>query len=276
MEIRHPSHPADALQYSTERLRQEFLVEGLFEAGEIHLVYTHHDRMLLGGAAPLAKSIVIENIPELRTNYFLERREVGIINIGREGAVHVDDETHNLGPRECLYVGLGRRRLAFSSTDPEHPARFYLVSAPAHRALPTRKATLAEAEPEHVGADAQSNRRIIYRFIHEGGIKSCQLMMGMTVLAPNNLWNTMPAHLHDRRSEVYLYFDLDEGARVFHLMGSPNATRHLVVANEQVVISPSWSIHAGVGTSHYTFIWAMAGENYTFQDMDPVSLNELR
>ncbi|MCL6515500.1 5-dehydro-4-deoxy-D-glucuronate isomerase [Alicyclobacillus sp.] len=276
MEIRHPIHPRDAVTFSTERMRQEFLVQGLFQPGAVKWVYTHHDRMLIGGAVPVNEPVTVSRLAELHTEYLLERRELGIVNIGGPGTVTVDGEAYELARRECLYVGLGKRELVFASVDPEQPARFYLVSAPAHRAHPTRKTGPEDAEFEKLGSDDQSNRRTLYRFIHQNGIQSCQLMLGMTELAPNNLWNTMPAHLHDRRSEIYLYFDLDPTARVFHFFGEPGETRHLVVANEEAVISPSWSIHSGVGTRSYTFIWAMAGENYTFKDMDPVAMDDLR
>lgn len=276
MEIRHATNPADVKHYTTDRLRSEFLIENLMVPGELKAVYTHHDRFITGGAVPTAGKIKLDVGDALRTEYFLERREIGIINVGGSGKIHVDGETYALGKQDCLYIGLGNKEVYFESDDAAQPAKFYLASCPAHRSLPTRKVALSEAQPQHLGSLSESNERTIYRYIHADGVQSCQLMLGMTLLKPNNMWNTMPAHLHDRRMEVYFYFDMNENARVFHFMGEPNETRHLVVKNEQAVISPSWSIHSGVGTSNYTFIWAMAGENYTFSDMDPVAMSDLR
>ncbi|WP_273122372.1 5-dehydro-4-deoxy-D-glucuronate isomerase [Bacillus weihaiensis] len=276
MEIRHATNPTDFKTYTTERLRHDFLIESLFVQGELNMTYSHYDRVVTGGAIPTSQSLKLEDQDSLKTNYFLERREVGIINIGAEGNVVVDGKSYTLNKRDCLYVGLGNEEVVFESANAEDPAKFYLVSTPAHKQYPTKKAPIEDAEPTHLGADSESNKRTIYKYIHADGIQSCQLMMGMTLLEPNNMWNTMPAHLHDRRMEVYLYFDMDENSRVFHFMGQPNETRHILVKNEQAVLSPPWSIHSGVGTSNYTFIWAMAGENYTFTDMDAVSMDELK
>ncbi|XQY92920.1 5-dehydro-4-deoxy-D-glucuronate isomerase [Metabacillus sp. HB246100] len=276
MEIRHATNPTDFKSYTTERLRHDFLIESLFVQGELNMTYSHYDRVVTGGAIPTSQSLKLEDQDSLKTNYFLERREVGIINIGAEGNVVVDGKSYTLNKRDCLYVGLGNEEVVFESANAEDPAKFYLVSTPAHKQYPTKKAPIEDAEPTHLGADSESNKRTIYKYIHADGIQSCQLMMGMTLLEPNNMWNTMPAHLHDRRMEVYLYFDMDENSRVFHFMGQPNETRHILVKNEQAVLSPPWSIHSGVGTSNYTFIWAMAGENYTFTDMDAVSMDELK
>ncbi|HJV46641.1 MAG TPA: 5-dehydro-4-deoxy-D-glucuronate isomerase [Bacillota bacterium] len=276
MEIRYAANPIDAKHYTTERLRKEYLIENLFVEGEIHMTYSHHDRFIMGGAVPIEEKLYVQGAESLRTNYFLERREMGIINIGNSGLIWVDGEEFTLEKKDCLYIGLGKKEVSFQSMDPEKPARFYFVSSLAHKEYPIQKLGIEQAQPQHLGSDNESNKRTIYRYIHEDGIKSCQLMLGMTVLAPNNMWNTMPAHIHDRRMEAYLYFDLDQNARVFHFMGEPNETRHLVVSNEQVVISPSWSIHSGVGTSNYTFIWAMAGENYTVKDMDWVDMKDLK
>ncbi|APH05788.1 5-dehydro-4-deoxy-D-glucuronate isomerase [Bacillus weihaiensis] len=276
MEIRHATNPTDFKSYTTESLRHDFLIESLFVQGELKMTYSHYDRVVTGGAIPTSQPLKLEDQDSLKTNYFLERREVGIINIGAEGNVVVDGKSYTLNKRDCLYVGLGNEEVVFESANAENPAKFYLVSTPAHKQYPTKKAPIEDAEPTHLGADSESNKRTIYKYIHADGIQSCQLMMGMTLLEPNNMWNTMPAHLHDRRMEVYLYFDMDENSRVFHFMGQPNETRHLLVKNEQAVLSPPWSIHSGVGTSNYTFIWAMAGENYTFTDMDAVSMDELK
>ncbi|MDQ0229258.1 5-dehydro-4-deoxy-D-glucuronate isomerase [Metabacillus malikii] len=276
MEIRHTTNPTDFKAYQTERLRSEFLMESLFVQGEINLVYSHYDRVVTGGAIPTTGSLKLEDPDTLKTEYFLERREVGIINIGAEGTVLVDGEAYTLNKRDCLYVGLGNKEVLFESNNAADPAKFYIVSTPAHKQYPTKKAPIEEAEPTRLGSDSESNKRTIYKYIHGDGIQSCQLMMGMTLLEPNNMWNTMPAHTHDRRMEVYLYFDMEPESRVFHFMGQPNETRHIVVQNEQAVLSPPWSIHSGVGTSNYTFIWAMGGENYTFTDMDTVKMEDLK
>ncbi|MCL7748234.1 5-dehydro-4-deoxy-D-glucuronate isomerase [Halalkalibacter alkaliphilus] len=276
MEIRHATSPVGIKQNTTEQLRNEFLIESLFVAGEINMVYSHYDRVIVGGAIPTTQALTLDAGDALKTDYFLERREIGIVNIGPKGKVIVDGEEFELNKRDCLYVGLGKKEVTFHSEDQTNPARFYLVSATAHKEYPTKVLPIADAEPTKLGSDSESNNRTIYKYIHDGGLQSCQLMMGMTLLEPNNMWNTMPAHVHDRRMEVYLYFDMDEESRVFHFMGEPSETRHLVVKNEDAVISPPWSIHSGVGTKNYTFIWAMAGENYTFKDMDFVKMEDLK
>ncbi|WP_206659642.1 5-dehydro-4-deoxy-D-glucuronate isomerase [Halobacillus litoralis] len=277
MEVRYATNPTDAKQYDGERLRSEFLIESLFVEGEVNMVYSHYDRVITGGAVPTVKPLKLEDSETLKTEFFLERREIGIINISDgKGKVIVNGETFELNKRDCLYVGRGNEDVQLDSVDASQPARFYLASATAHKEYPTKKLPIEEATPAKLGSDAESNNRTIYKYIHEDGLQSCQLMMGMTLLAPNNMWNTMPPHVHDRRMEAYLYFDMDEDSRVFHFMGKPDETRHMVVKNEQVVLSPPWSIHSGVGTNNYTFIWAMAGENYTFTDMDHVKMDELK
>ncbi|MFC0473316.1 5-dehydro-4-deoxy-D-glucuronate isomerase [Halalkalibacter kiskunsagensis] len=276
MEIRHATNPVDSKQYTTEKLRNEFLIESLFVSGEINMVYSHYDRVVVGGAIPTSQALTLDAGDALKTDYFLERREIGIVNIGPKGKVVVDGEEFELNKRDCLYVGLGKKEVTFHSVDPSNPARFYLVSTNAHKEYPTKVLPIADAEPTKLGSDSESNNRTIYKYVHADGLQSCQLMMGMTLLEPNNMWNTMPAHVHDRRMEVYLYFDMDEESRVFHFMGEPNETRHIVVKNEDAVLSPPWSIHSGVGTNNYTFIWAMAGENYTFTDMDFVKMEDLK
>lgn len=277
MEVRYATNPTDFKNYDGERLRSDFLVESLFVEGEINMVYSHYDRVITGGAVPTVKPLKLEDAETLKTEFFLERREVGIINISDgKGKVTVDGETYELNKRDCLYVGRGNEDVQLDSADASQPARFYLASATAHKEHPTKKLPIEEATPTKLGSDAESNNRTIYKYIHEDGLQSCQLMMGMTLLAPNNMWNTMPPHVHDRRMEAYLYFDMDEESRVFHFMGKSDDTRHLVVKNEQVVLSPPWSIHSGVGTNNYTFIWAMAGENYTFTDMDHVKMDEFK
>jgi 4-deoxy-L-threo-5-hexosulose-uronate ketol-isomerase len=276
MEIRHSVHPKHAKHYTTEELREDFLIERLFTNGEINMTYSHEDRVVIGGAVPTNSSLELKAGDVLKTDYFLERREVGIINISSSGTVTVDGEEYRLNKKDCLYVGKENESVSFKSDDPSSPAKFYFVSTLAHTNYPTQKIEIEKAEPVHLGSISESNERTIYKYIHSEGIQSCQLMMGMTLLEPNNMWNTMPAHIHDRRMEAYLYFDLDESARVFHFMGEPNETRHLVVQNEQGVISPGWSIHSGVGTGNYTFIWAMAGENYTFTDMEFIDMKDLK
>ncbi|WP_456276480.1 5-dehydro-4-deoxy-D-glucuronate isomerase [Bacillus sp. AK128] len=276
MEIRHTTNPVDFKSYTTERLRDDFLIDSLFCKGQINMTYSHYDRVVVGGAIPTDQELKLEDQDTLKTDYFLERREVGIINIGAEGIVIVDGQAYTLNKRDCLYVGLGKKEILFKSSAILDPAKFYFVSTPAHKQYPTKIAPIEDAEPTHLGVDSESNKRTIYKYIHADGIQSCQLMMGMTILEPNNMWNTMPAHLHDRRMEVYLYFDMERHSRVFHFMGEPKETRHLVVENQQAVLSPPWSIHSGVGTSNYSFIWAMAGENYTFTDMDLVKMDELK
>lgn len=277
METRYTTNPADFKSYDGEKIRNDFLIEDLFVQGEIKFVYSHYDRLIMGGAVPTTELLKLDE-QELRTEYFLERREVGIINISENvGKITVDGETYELNKRDCLYVGKGNKEVTLESPNAENPAKFYIVSATAHKSYPTKKLAIDEATPAHLGADSASNKRTIYKYIHGDGIQSCQLMLGMTLLAPNNMWNTMPAHVHDRRMEAYLYFDMDnKDSRVFHFMGKPDDTRHIVVKNEQAIISPPWSIHSGVGTNNYTFIWAMAGENYTFDDMDHVKMEDLK
>ncbi|KMK74389.1 5-dehydro-4-deoxy-D-glucuronate isomerase [Alkalihalobacillus pseudalcaliphilus] len=277
LDIRYEVSPKDVKRYTTEELRESFLVESLFNEGEIAFSYSHYDRLIVGGAIPTKEELKLVIKEELKTDYFLERREVAIIHIGGgKGQVNVNGETYQLDKRDCLYVGKGNEDVTLHSVDVNEPARYYLVSATAHKEYPTKLLPIAEAEPNHLGSDAESNNRTIYKYVHADGIQSCQLMVGMTLLEPNNMWNTMPAHIHDRRMEAYLYFDMEPASRVFHFMGQPNETRHLVIQNEQVVISPPWSIHSGVGTSNYTFIWAMAGENYTFKDMDFIAMEDLK
>jgi len=276
MDIRHASHPAEVKTFDTRRLRQEFLIETLFVPDRLVLTYSHVDRFIVGGAVPVNGPVKLEADPKtIGAATFLERREAGIINVGGKGTITVDGTVYEMENKDCLYVGLGVKDVTFASADPKNPAKFYLNSVPAHQTYPTVKAAISEAMPQHLGSITNSNERTIYRYIHTGGIRSCQLVMGMTLLKPSNMWNTMPCHTHVRRSEVYFYFDMPEDGVVFHFMGEPRETRHLVVRNEQAVISPSWSIHSGVGTCNYTFIWGMAGENQTFEDMDPVAMKDL-
>jgi len=261
---------------STAELRTHFLIESLFEPDRFEAVYTHYDRVIVGGIMPGHTSVELASFDNLKTPYFLERRELGLINVGGTGSVTVDGLEYNLEKLDALYIGKGSREVTFQSYDADEPARFFLMSAPAHQAYPTTRLAKQDANPTRLGTRETANERTIYKYIHGGGIASCQLVMGLTVLEPGSVWNTMPAHVHDRRMEAYCYFDLPAEHRVFHLMGPPDQTRHLVVANNQAVISPPWSIHSGCGTASYSFIWGMAGENMDFADMDFVPISDLR
>ncbi|HIF9501198.1 TPA: 5-dehydro-4-deoxy-D-glucuronate isomerase [Photobacterium damselae] len=276
MEIRQPIHSAHAKQLDTAGLREQFLIENLFQAGQINLTYSHIDRIIVGAAVPTETAIAFEGGKEIGVDFFLQRRELGVINIGEPGLVVVDGQTYEIGAREAIYIGMGAQDIRFESVSAEQPARFYLNCAPAHHAYPTRKITREDAAPETLGNQENCNVRTIYKYLHPAVLPTCQLLMGMTELAPGSLWNTMPCHTHERRMEVYLYFDMNQDNVVFHYMGEPQETRHLVVRNEQAVISPSWSIHSGVGTAAYTFIWGMVGENQTFHDMDHVAISDLK
>ncbi|OCH06206.1 5-dehydro-4-deoxy-D-glucuronate isomerase [Aliivibrio fischeri] len=276
MEIRQPIHSDHAKQLDTAGLREQFLIEGMFQENQITLTYSHIDRIIVGGVVPTSESVSFEGGKEIGVDFFLQRRELGIINIGQAGRVIVDGVTYDIAAREAMYVGMGAEEISFESVDQQDPARFYLNCAPAHHAYPTRKITREEASPETLGNQENCNVRTIYKYLHPSVLPTCQLLMGMTELAPGSLWNTMPCHTHERRMEVYLYFDMKDDNIVFHYMGEPQETRHMVVRNEQAVISPSWSIHSGVGTSSYTFIWGMVGENQTFHDMDHVAMTDIK
>ena len=275
MEIRYANHPQDVKLYDSERLREQFLIKELFVKDEIKLVYSHVDRMITGGAQPL-RPLTLQASKEIGATYFLERRELGIINIGGSGTVTVNGEPFVLDSKEGLYIGMGVKEVIFASSDLQNPAKFYLNSAPAHKAYPTVKVGLDKARKLQLGSIAEANQRTINQYIHPDVLRSCQLVMGMTVLEQGSVWNTMPCHTHERRMEVYLYFNMTDNDLVFHYMGEPQETRHIVVRNEQAVISPSWSIHSGVGTRNYTFIWGMVGENQTFTDMDAVAMSSLK
>ena len=276
MEIRYASSNKDAKNYDTQRLRDEYLIENLFMENEIKLVYSHIDRIIVGGIFPITEKIKLKGEKELGSNFFLERRELGIINIGGPGIIILDDEEFSLNNKDAIYVGLGIKEVFFKSLDIKNPAKFYLNSAPAHCKYPTALITLEKARKLKMGDISTSNKRIINQYIHPDVCKSCQLVMGMTVLEDCSVWNSMPTHTHDRRMEVYFYFDMNENTRIFHFMGEPNETRHIIMKNEEAVISPSWSIHSGAGTASYTFIWGMAGENQTFTDMDHIEMKNLR
>jgi 4-deoxy-L-threo-5-hexosulose-uronate ketol-isomerase len=270
---------ADPVRYkrmTTEELRETFLVEDLFKPGTVELVYADLDRTVIGSAVPLATPLTLETQPELRATYFTERRELGVLNVGGKGSVEVEGTKYSLDKLDCLYVGRGNPKVVFSSDDAANPAQFYLLSYPAHAVYPTTLAKKEDADVVHLGSLETCNKRTIYRLIHLNGVKSCQLVMGFTQLAEGSNWNTMPPHTHNRRSEVYFYFDLGEQDRVMHLMGPGDETRHLVMADKQVVLSPGWSIHAGVGTRAYTFCWGMGGENQVYDDMDPVPVTSLK
>ena len=275
MEIRYSPNPEAYQRLNTDELRGAFLIESLFTPGQLDLVYTDVDRAIVGSAVPTSSAIKLSADAELRAAYFCERREVGVLNIGGNGAIDVDGKQYELGKLDCLYLGRGSQNVSFTSKDAANPAVFYLLSYPAHTSYPTTLATTKEATPVELGSAADANRRTIYKYIHTGGIKSCQLVMGFTKLQEGAVWNTMPAHTHTRRSEIYVYFDLGK-RRVMHFMGKPQETRHLVVAEKQALISPSWSIHSGCGTGAYTFCWGMGGENQTFEDMDPAPVETLR
>lgn len=276
MNIRYANNPKDSRFYTTDELRANYLVEKIFVQGELNLTYSHVDRIIFGGAVPVGGLIGLDAGRELGVQYFLERRELGVINLGGTGTVTLDGEEYKLENRDGLYVGAGIKAVKFGSEDNENPAKFYINSAPAHTSYPTVKIEISKANPVKLGSLETSNKRTIYQYVHPNVCKSCQLLMGMTILEPSCVWNTMPCHTHDRRMEVYFYFKMDSNSRVFHIMGEPGETRHLVVANEQAVISPSWSIHSGVGTGSYTFIWGMVGENQVFDDMDAIKTVDLR
>jgi 4-deoxy-L-threo-5-hexosulose-uronate ketol-isomerase len=276
MDIRFAIGKNETKTLDTEGLRENFLVSKLFQADKISLTYSHFDRMIIGGVFPVKKSVSLSNPTELRAEYFLERRELGIINIGGKGEVLVDGKKHGLKNLECLYVGKGVKKVVFSSVDKKSPAKYYLLSAPAHHVYPTAKFTKQQASPVALGDASTSNKRVVYKYIHKDGIQSCQLVMGLTVLETGSVWNSVPPHTHTRRMEVYLYFNLDAAHRLFHFMGDPQETRHIVMANDEAVISPPWGMHFGSGTSSYAFIWGMAGENLDYTDMDPVPISTIK
>ncbi|CAM3406723.1 5-dehydro-4-deoxy-D-glucuronate isomerase [Pseudostreptobacillus hongkongensis] len=277
MEVRYTHSPKDIEHYSTKELRDEFLVEKVFLPGEIKLTYTHNDRMIFGGVMPLDKELEIKLDKELGVNYFLERRELGVINIGGEGIIEIDGKLDNMKKQDGYYISRGTKEVKFKSVDKMNPAKFYVVSVPAHNDYPNVKISIDQIKPLEAGEDLTLNKRKIYQYIHPNICESCQLQMGYTILEPGSSWNTMPCHTHERRMETYVYFDFpSDYTKVFHLMGKPDETKHLVVGNEQAIISPSWSIHSGVGTTNYSFIWSMCGENITYTDMDMVDMNDLK
>jgi 4-deoxy-L-threo-5-hexosulose-uronate ketol-isomerase len=261
---------------TTQEVRDSFLIETLFKQDKIVMIYSDVDRAIAGSAVPMDKPLMLAAGQELRADYFCQRRELGILNIGHMGTVLVDGQRFNMDNRDGLYIGLGCQEISFVSANPYEPAIFYLLSYPAHDSYPTKHIKKTDAEPVHLGSHEESNKRTIYKLIHPGGVQSCQLVMGFTEMADGSVWNTMPPHTHERRMEVYMYFEVPDDNRVFHYMGQPQETRHIAVANGQAVISPSWSIHAGVGTRSYSFCWGMGGENQAFDDMDHLSIDEIR
>lgn len=286
MELRTAASPRDVKHYTTERLREEFLIQELFVPDAFKLVYSHIDRIITGAVMPVSKTMELTAGDELRAEYFLQRREMGVINIGGAGTVVIDGTSYDVDFKEGMYIGMGAKEISFASKDSTAPAKFYLNSTPAHKSYPTvlikPEGTpqdgvviiKSENKPE-LGSMEEANHRIITKYILPGQVESCQLVMGMTKLKPGSVWNTMPCHTHDRRMEVYLYFEMPEDALVMHYMGEPSETRHIVMRNEEAVISPSWSIHSGCGTRAYTFIWGMAGENQDFDDMDGVAMTDI-
>ncbi len=276
MEIRYTADPVRTKGMDTAGMRETFLVERMFEPGTVQLTYSDVDRAIVGSAVPTDYALSLSGGKELASDYFAERREVGVINIGAPGTVTVDGKAYVMDNRDGLYIGRGAKEIGFSSEKPEQLAAFYLLSYPAHASHPTKHVKIADAEPLHLGTQAESNERTIYKYFHPAGIKSCQLVMGLTELEEGCIWNTMPPHTHERRSEIYMYFDMPEDGALFHFMGKPDETRHIVVRNRQAVISPSWSIHGGAGTSNYKFIWGMGGENQDFSDMDNIVPGDMR
>lgn len=276
MEIRFQQSPKETAGMNTQELRSNFLMESVMQKDEINLLYTHYDRVIMGGVMPVNKTITLPTYDALKAGYFLERREIGIINVAGDGEVIVNGKAFAVNKLDCLYVGMGNEKIQFKSSKKNAPAKFYLLSAPAHKAYKVQLMKKEKAAPVELGAVTTANQRTIYKYIHADGIKSCQLVMGLTILKDGSVWNTMPTHVHDRRMEAYFYFDLPENQKVIHLMGQPAETRHLVVGNDQAIISAPWSIHSGCGTSNYGFIWGMAGENYNYTDMDMINLNDLK
>jgi 4-deoxy-L-threo-5-hexosulose-uronate ketol-isomerase len=276
MKVIHQVHPEDFAKYNTQQIRDKFLLESLIATDKIEAVYTHYDRMVIGAATPVVQVLELGTYEPLKSENFLDRREIGIVNIAGHGAITVEGERFEMDKLDCLYIGMGKTRISFSSEKETEPAKFIFFSCPAHQSYPTRLMKPAEALPAELGSLDNNNHRVINKYIHMDGIRSCQLVLGVTNFKKGSIWNTMPPHLHDRRMESYFYFDLPEGQRVIHFMGEPTETRHMFLNNEQAILSPSWSIHSGAATASYSFIWAMAGENMVFTDMDPVPVMNLK
>jgi 4-deoxy-L-threo-5-hexosulose-uronate ketol-isomerase len=280
MDIRYSVNPEDFKRYTTEEIRKEFLYTNLYQADTVQAFYTHVDRVVTLGCMPVNEEVSIDKGIDIwhnfGTHYFLERREIGIFNIGGDGSITVDDKKYELGYKDCLYITMGAKVVTFASKDAAKPAKFYMASTPAHRSYETRLLKLEDANHRPIGDAAHCNKRTINQFIHPDVLPTCQLSMGMTALDAGSNWNTMPAHTHERRMEVYTYFEIPDDQAVFHMMGQGSETRHILMHNEEAVYSPSWSIHSGVGTTNYTFIWAMGGENQTFDDMDEIAIKDLK
>ena len=276
LDIRYANHPEDSKYYTTEELRQHYLIENVFVADEIALTYSHQDRMIAGGAMPVSGELKLGSTKELGTEFFLERREMGIINVGGKGTVVLDGKEYELNFKDGIYIGMGTKEIVFKSDDKSKPAKFYINSCPAHKTYPTVYITKDMAVHRPLGTEENMNKRVVNQYVNPAVCESCQLAMGMTELAVGSSWNTMPSHTHERRMEVYFYFELEGDNVVFHMMGQPQETRHIIMHNEQAVISPSWSIHSGTATSNYTFIWGMCGENQTYDDMDTISNLDLK
>ncbi|ANI89004.1 5-dehydro-4-deoxy-D-glucuronate isomerase [Arachidicoccus ginsenosidimutans] len=276
MEVRFQNSPKETKAMDSAALRENFLIENLIQNDVLKLVYSHYDRVIVGGIRPVNEKIFLQNEEELKADFFLQRRELGVVNLGGAGIVEADGIIYELEKLSCLYIGKDTKEVFFSSKDSTQPAIFYMLSSPAHRRYETTLYHKEQASGGEMGSAETANKRTIYRYIHEKGIQSCQLVMGLTILETGSVWNTMPAHTHTRRMEAYFYFDVPENQRVLHLMGEPTETRHLVVNNNEAIISPPWSVHAGCGTSNYGFVWGMAGENYTYEDMDMVDIKDLK
>ena len=275
-DVRYANHPEDSKRYDTAELRKHYHIARVFTPDEINLTYSHQDRIIAGGIMPVKGAVKLESCKELAAPYFLARRELGAINVGGPGKLVIDGTEYVMGSKDGIYVGMGAKELTFTSDAPQNPAKFYINSCPAHRTYPTVHIPMDKARYNHLGSQENVNERILRQYVHPAVCESCQLLMGMTALLPGNVWNTMPSHTHERRMEVYFYFDIAPDQAVFHMMGQPDETRHVVMHNEEAVISPSWSIHSGVGTSNYTFIWGMCGENQAFDDMDGIPTAELK
>jgi 4-deoxy-L-threo-5-hexosulose-uronate ketol-isomerase len=276
MKIIHAVHPQDFASYKTREIREKFLLQQLVQMGTIQCAYTHYDRMVIGAATPTGSTLQLPTYDQLKSEYFLSRREIGIVSIAGKGSISVDGEAFGMEKLDCLYIGKGKQNVQFSSANASDPAKFIFFSAPAHQEYPVQLMRSSEATPAEMGSLDNNNHRTINKYIHLDGLKSCQLVLGVTTFKKGSIWNTMPPHTHDRRMEAYFYFDLAEGQRVIHFMGEPQETRHMFLNNEEAILSPSWSIHSGVATGNYSFIWAMAGENMVFTDMDAVNIKDLQ
>ncbi|HEY4324879.1 MAG TPA: 5-dehydro-4-deoxy-D-glucuronate isomerase [Mucilaginibacter sp.] len=276
MKVLHSVHPDDFKTYQTDLIRERFLIDNQVQAGQLNCIYTHYDRMIVGFANPVNNQLELPNYPNLRADYFLERREIGIINVGQNGTITVDGQSFDLNKLDCLYIGKGTKNVSFASQDADVPAIFYLLSAPAHATHPTALLKHEDAIKVTLGSASTANHRTINKYIHLEGVKSCQLVMGLTLLHEGSVWNTMPPHVHDRRMEAYFYFDVPTGQKIFHFMGEGNETRHITMNNYDAVVSPPWSIHSGSGTASYSFIWGMAGENLDYTDMDPIGIPDIK